>query len=197
MKLLIATHNQGKRAEYAAILGDLPLKLITLTDLDIDVEIEETGTTFEENALRKARGYAALTGLLTLADDSGLEVDALDGAPGIRSARYAGPEASDEDLYTLLLHHLRDVPDAERSARFRCVIALVWPEGREEVVEGECEGHILREPRGERGFGYDPIFYVPQKGKTMAQLPMEVKNRISHRGRAAVKAKKVLRAFRE
>ncbi|MFO7917339.1 MAG: XTP/dITP diphosphatase [Anaerolineae bacterium] len=193
MKLLIATHNRGKKAEYAIILDDLPLELVSLTDLNIDVEIAETGKTFEENALLKARGYAALTGLPTLADDSGLEVDALDGAPGIHSARYAGPEASDEDLYTLLLRNLRGVPDAERSARFRCVIALVWPEGREEVVEGTCEGRILRKPLGERGFGYDPIFYVPEKGKTMAQLPMEVKNRISHRGHAAVKAKRVLK----
>ncbi len=197
MRLLIATHNQGKKVEYAAILQVLPLELVTLTDLDIDVEIEETGTTFEENALLKARGYAAMTDLLTLADDSGLEVDALDGAPGIHSARYAGPEASDEELYTLLLHNLRGLPDAERSARFRCVIALVWPQGREEVVEGICEGRILQEPRGERGFGYDPIFYVPEKEKTMAQLPMDTKNRISHRGRAAVKAKKVLRTALE
>lgn len=197
MKLLIATHNRGKKAEYAAILGDLPLELVSLTDLNIDVEIEETGKTFEENALLKARGYAALTGLPTLADDSGLEVDALDGAPGIHSARYAGPEASDEDLYTLLLHNLRGVPPSERSARFCCVIALVWPEGREETVEGVCEGRILQEPRGERGFGYDPVFYVPEKGKTMSQLPMEVKNRISHRGRAAVKVKEILRAALE
>lgn len=197
MKLLIATHNRGKKAEYAAILGDLPLELVSLTDLNIDVEIEETGKTFEENALLKARGYAALTGLPTLADDSGLEVDALDGAPGIHSARYAGPEASDEDLYTLLLHNLRGVPPSERSARFCCVIALVWPEGREETVEGVCEGRILQEPRGERGFGYDPVFYVPEKQKTMAQLPMELKNRISHRGRAAVKVKEILRAALE
>lgn len=167
---------------------------MTLTDLGIDMEIEEVGTTFEENALLKARGYAAITGLLTLADDSGLEVDALDGTPGIHSARYAGPEASDEELYTLLLHNLRGVPDAERSARFRCAIALVWPEGREETVEGVCEGRILREPHGTRGFGYDPVFYVPSEGKTMAQLPMEIKNRISHRGHAAMKAKKLLKA---
>jgi XTP/dITP diphosphohydrolase len=197
MRLLIATHNQGKKAEYAAILDDLPLELVTLTDLGIDVEIEETGTTFEENALLKARGYAAIADLVTLADDSGLEVDALDGAPGIHSARYAGPEAGDEDLYTLLLHNLRGVPASERAARFRCVIALVWPDGREETVEGVCEGRILREPRGSRGFGYDPVFYVPAYDKTMAQLPMVVKNRISHRGRAAEKAKQILKAALE
>jgi XTP/dITP diphosphohydrolase len=197
MRLLIATHNQGKKAEYAAILNNLPLELVTLTDLDIDIDIEETGETFEENALLKARGYAAIADLLTLADDSGLEVDALDGAPGVRSARYAGPEASDEDLYTLLLQNLRGVPASERTARFRCVIALVWPDGREETVEGVCEGRILREPRGSRGFGYDPVFYVPAYGKTMAQLPMAIKNRISHRGRAAVKAKQILKAAPE
>lgn len=197
VKLLVATHNRGKKREYAHILHDLHIKLLTLDDLEISTDIKENGTTYTENALLKARGYAALTGLLTLADDSGLEVDALDGAPGIYSARYAPPRnagrgASDQDRYRLLLANLKGVPDERRTARFRCVIALVWPNGREELVEGVCEGRITHEPRGDNGFGYDPVFYVPEYECTMAELPAEIKNRISHRARAAQAALQVL-----
>ena len=192
VKLLIATHNRGKQREYAHILHDLHLDLLTLGDLDISTDIKENGTTYAENALLKARGYAAISGLLTLADDSGLEVDALDGAPGIYSARYARRGASDKDRYRLLLSNLKGVPDERRTARFRCVIALVWPNGREELVEGVCEGRITHQPRGENGFGYDPVFYVPEHKCTMAELPAEIKNRISHRARAAQAALQVL-----
>ena len=193
MKLLIATHNKGKKAEYTHIFRDLGIELLSLANLAVDTAIEETGKTYAENALLKARSHAADTGLVTLADDSGLDVDALDGAPGIYSARYAGEEASDRDRYQLLLRNLESVPDERRTARFRCAIALVWPDGREMVVEGACEGCIAHEPRGENGFGYDPVFFVPDYECTMAELPPEVKNRISHRARAAVKAREILR----
>ena len=192
MNLLIATRNQGKKVEYAEILGDLSLELVTLDELGIDTEVDETGSTYVENALLKARGYAQQAQTLTLADDSGLEVDALGGEPGVQSARYGGAGASDEDRYRLLLQHLAGVPEEERTARFRCVIALVWPDGREELVEGTCEGRITQEPRGNHGFGYDPVFFVPEYGRTMAELPPEIKNRISHRARAAQKARAIL-----
>jgi len=193
MQLLIATHNQGKKREYQTILGELGLELVALSDLGIDHEVEETGSTYEENALLKAETYARLTGLPTLADDSGLEVDALGGAPGVHSARYAGPGASDRDRYLKLLAALCDVPDPERSARFRCVIAIVWTDGTHSTVDGTCEGMIARKPRGDRGFGYDPIFYLSERGVTMAMLPPEIKNQISHRARAAEAAREIIR----
>jgi XTP/dITP diphosphohydrolase len=195
LRLLVATHNRGKKAEYAEILDGLGLELVSLTDLGITEDVEETGITFAENALLKARAYASLAGMLTLADDSGLEVDALGGEPGVRSARYAGPGATDEDRYRLLLDKLEAVPAGRRGARFRCVIALVWPDGGERVTEGVCEGWITREPTGTHGFGYDPVFYVPGEGRTMAELPPEVKNRISHRAQAGWEAKRILHAL--
>lgn len=192
MKLLIATRNRGKKREYARLLQGLEVELIALDDLGVTKTIKEDGASYTENALLKARGYAAATGLLTLADDSGLEVDALDGAPGVLTARYAGEGATDEQRYSLLLEQLKDVPHEHRTARFRCVIALAWPDGRVEITEGVCEGRITREPRGEHGFGYDPVFYVPEYGCTMAELPPEIKNRISHRARAAAVASEIL-----
>jgi XTP/dITP diphosphohydrolase len=192
MKLLIATRNRGKKREYARLLQGLEVELIALDDLGVTKTIKEDGASYTENALLKARGYAAATGLLTLADDSGLEVDALDGAPGVLTARYAGEGATDEQRYLLLLEQLKDVPHEHRTARFRCVIALAWPDGRVEITEGVCEGRITREPRGEHGFGYDPVFYVPEYGCTMAELPPEIKNRISHRARAAAAASEIL-----
>jgi XTP/dITP diphosphohydrolase len=191
-KLLIATHNAGKKAEYAELFRTLPLELTTLEELGIETEVEESGTTYTENALAKARGYAEMTGMLTLADDSGLDVDALDGAPGVYTARYGGEGLSDRERYLLLLEALEDVPDEERTARFRCVIALVWPSGQEALTEGAVEGRIAREPRGEHGFGYDPVFYVPEYDRTMAELPARIKNQISHRARAAVRAAETL-----
>ncbi len=192
MKLLIATRNDGKKAEYASLLHGLGINLVSLADTCIDDIVEETGTTYADNALLKARTYAAIAGLATLADDSGLEVDALDGAPGVYSARYGGEGLDDEARYRLLLQEIEGVPEKARSARFRCVIALVWPDGREDVVEGVCEGRIAEEPRGENGFGYDPVFYVPKEGCYMAELPQEVKNRISHRAHAAEAVRDIL-----
>ena len=192
MQLLIATKNKGKKAEYSRIFGALDVELLLPTDRGLDIDVAETGTTYAENALLKARSYSQAAGLLTLADDSGLEVDALGGAPGIYSARYAGEGATDEERYRLLLENLADVPDEQRGARFRCVIALVWPDGRASTVEGTCEGWITRQPRGENGFGYDPVFQVAQHGRTMAELPPDIKNKISHRARAAEQAREIL-----
>jgi XTP/dITP diphosphohydrolase len=192
MRLLIATRNRGKKAEYAELLAGLDLELVSLADLGIEHEVPEQGATFAENALAKARAYAALSGLVALADDSGLEVDALGGAPGVFSARYAGEDASDEDRYRRLLAEMEGIPEGQRSARFRCVIAIVWPDGRERTAAGSCEGCIALAPRGEHGFGYDPVFYVPEYVCTMAELAPEVKNRISHRARAAQAARPLL-----
>lgn len=205
MQLLIATHNQGKVREYERLLGGAGIELVSLSEVGIDDAIPEEGETYEENALAKARGYAALSGMVALADDSGIEVDALGGAPGVHTARYAGEDAakgsgtncvssflSDAERNALLLRAIEGVPEAERAARFRCVIALAWPDGRAAVAEGVVEGRIAREPRGEHGFGYDPIFFVPEYGCTMAELPEEVKNRISHRARAAAVAARLL-----
>jgi len=186
-KLLIATNNPGKLREYEELLADegLPLQLTFPGQEGIDLDVVESGETFAENAALKAQAYAWASGLPTLADDSGLEVDALGGAPGVRSARYAGPGTSDADRYRKLLSALEDVPPDGRSARFRCVVALALPGGCLETAEGRCEGHIGYEPRGEYGFGYDPVFVVDgTAGRTMAELPPEVKNRISHRARA-------------
>ena len=195
-KLLIATHNQGKVREYRALLSDLPLEVTYLDAEGVTFEAEETGETFADNAIQKARAYAAATGLLTWADDSGLDVDALDGAPGVLSARYGAPEArTDQDRYRLLLAQLAGVPEAARTARFHCVVALVWPDGQVHTVDGVCEGRIGFEPRGSHGFGYDPVFLVADTGyaQTMAELDSEHKNTISHRGRAAQAAKRLLR----
>lgn len=191
-RLLIATHNPGKLREYEALLADLPLILTGPGREGIELGIEETGESFRQNAVLKARAYAQASGLLTLADDSGLEVDVLGGEPGVFSSRYAGPGADDEDRVRLLLRKLEGVPWEERTARFRCVIALATPQGEMWTAEGSCEGIIAFEPRGEHGFGYDPVFYLPQLDKTMAQLPAEIKNHISHRARAAEKTRAIL-----
>jgi XTP/dITP diphosphohydrolase len=192
IKLLVATNNPGKVREYEALLEGLPLTLTYLVQEGLDVEVEETGSTFAENARLKAMAYARASDLWTLADDSGLEVDALGGEPGTYSARYAGQGASDEDRYRLLLRKLEGVPWEQRTARFRCVIAVATPQGEIRTAEGTCEGIIAFEPKGEHGFGYDPVFYMPEHGQTMAELEPEVKNRISHRARAAEGARKIL-----
>lgn len=194
MKLVIATHNRGKLREYQELLGDLNLDLLTLDDVGIQEDVEETGATFEENARRKAEVYARACGLMTLADDSGLEVDALEGEPGVYSKRYAGDGKSDAERNEYLLRKLADVPRGERIARFRCVIVIADGEGKEWMTEGVCEGEIAFEPRGSNGFGYDPIFIVAGGEKHLAEFSSEEKNRISHRGRAAVKAREILRA---
>ncbi len=193
-KLLVATHNPGKAREYRELLANLPLEVTCLDAEGITEEVEETGATFAENAILKATAYARLSGLWTWADDSGLEVDALDGAPGVYSSRYAGPGATDADRYRKLLDALAGVPWDRRTARFRCTVAIANVPGTFEVpgtwdeihtADGVCEGIIAFGPAGSNGFGYDPVFYLPEHGATMAQLPPEVKNRISHRGRAA------------
>ncbi|MGQ9548355.1 MAG: XTP/dITP diphosphatase [Roseiflexus sp.] len=194
-RLLIATTNPGKRREYAAIFADLPLDLYTLSDLKIEDDVEETGTTFAENARMKSEYYTRRSGMPTLADDSGLEVAALGGEPGVRSARYAGPEATDTERNAFLLRKLEGVPFYARLARFVCVIALALPDGSIEVVEGVLPGVIEFEPKGHFGFGYDPIFYVLDENATLAELPPERKNRISHRARAARAAREVLRRW--
>lgn len=187
-ELLIATSNPGKVAEIIALLAGLPCQVIGLGALPPLTSVDETGATFGENALIKARHYHALSGRLTLADDSGLEVDALGGAPGIYSARYAGEGASDAVRVAKLLDELRDVPDAQRTARFVCSVALVGGKV-ERTFEGACEGVIAREPRGGGGFGYDPIFIDRQLGRSFAELTREEKAARSHRGRALAAAR--------
>ncbi len=184
LKLLIGTTNEGKLAEITALLGGLPCKVMGLVDYPQPLPpIAETGSTCAENALLKAEHYYQLTGLLTLADDSGLMVDALGGAPGIYSARYAGAEASDAERNASLLDEMKKVPEAERTARFICSIALVGPQLKR-VFEGRCEGMIARAPRGQYGFGYDPIFIDAELGRTFAEMTREEKAVRSHRGKA-------------
>ena len=192
MRLLVATNNPGKVREYDDLLDGLGLDLCGLADIGLS-KVEETGQTFAENALIKAQAFSQACHLLTLADDSGLEVEALSGAPGVYSARYAGKGASDADRYRKLLAALDGVPWEKRAARFQCVIALAWPDGRIETFEGQCDGVIAFEPRGTNGFGFDPVFYMPEHGCTMAELPTEVKNRVSHRARAAALARERLK----
>jgi XTP/dITP diphosphohydrolase len=190
MELLIATRNAGKAREFAQIFADLGVTLRTLADREIEEEIEETGSSFAENARLKAEGYMHLSGLPTLADDSGLEVAALDGAPGVYSARYGGVSGRAQLDY--LLQQLEGVPFHARLARFVCVIALARPGGETEFVEGTLMGVIEFEPRGTGGFGYDPLFYVVDEDRTLAELAPEHKNRISHRAAAARLARETL-----
>jgi len=191
-KLILATRNAAKAREYALLLGEIPFEIVTLDEQGIETEVSETGDTMEQNAALKAVACASQSNLLALADDSGLEVDALGGEPGVLSARYAGPGASDEERIEHLLKRIEDVPWEKRSARFRCVIAIATPEGEVELCCGECQGIIVPSPMGKNGFGYDPIFYLPERGKTMAELSMEEKNEISHRGLAAEQARQAL-----
>lgn len=195
LKLLIATNNQNKVKEFAEILADLPLDVTYLADEGITLDPEETGITFAENAILKAKAFAQASGLLTLADDSGLEVDALGGEPGVYSARYGGTAKDDHvGRCHLVLDKLTalNVPWPERTARFRCVIALATPERLLETVEGTVEGLIDYELKGSNGFGYDPIFFVPELNQTLGEAPGAVKHQISHRGRAGRAAAKVI-----
>ena len=184
-RIVLASNNQGKVRELGQILAAQDREVLPQSAFDIP-EIEETGLTFVENAILKARNAAAHSGLPAIADDSGLEVDALQGAPGIYSARYAGPDASDADNNAKMLQALQDVPDEARSARFQCL--LVYMRHADDPVplicQGSWEGRILRVPQGENGFGYDPLFFVEEKNCSAAELPAEVKNAISHRGKA-------------
>lgn len=197
MRLVVATHNRDKFREIAGLLAGLPLDLTALFDHAGAPETEETGATLAENALLKARAAAAALGVAAVADDSGLEVAALDGAPGVRSSRFAGENVSYADNNRLLIERLRGVPPERRQARFMCVAALVEPgaagePGRETVVEGEVRGIIAEAARGTHGFGYDPLFVVADSGRTMAELPLAEKQRISHRGQAFRRMREVI-----
>ena len=194
--LLVATRNAGKMREYRELLADYPGHLISLDDAGIPDEVEETGDTFLANAHLKAATYAALSGHLTVSDDSGLEVHALGGAPGVYSARYGGDAChSDADRVALLLRNLDGIPWERRIARFRCFTAIAGPHGIIATVVGSIAGVIQYEPTGEHGFGYDPVFHLPSYAKSMAELPLSDKNRISHRADAARKARKILNAL--
>ncbi|MBN1374659.1 MAG: RdgB/HAM1 family non-canonical purine NTP pyrophosphatase [Dehalococcoidia bacterium] len=187
-RLLLATTNRGKAAEYHTLLKGLDWDMVTLDQVGISQEADESYATYEENARSKAEFYLALSGLVTLADDSGLEVDALGGKPGVRSSRYAGDNASDADRVNYLLRKLSGVVPENRSAKFRCVIAVAI-HGKDTVTfEGECLGRITLAPAGYKGFGYDPVFFLPEYNKTIAEIDPDLKNEISHRGRAAQKA---------
>jgi XTP/dITP diphosphohydrolase len=191
-KLLIASHNPGKIREFDAIFNHLTVEYLTLNDVGITEPIPETGDSYAANALLKATAACRATGLFTLADDSGLEVDALGGRPGLYAARYAGPNATNADRWAKLLAELGETQQAGRAARFRCAIALAHPSGETQVVEGVCEGQIAFAPAGTGGFGYDPLFYLPEYGCTMAELDEALKNQVSHRARAAQKAKPII-----
>ena len=182
-KIVVGTRNAGKIREIQRALADCPFEIVGLPDDGIP-DVEETGVTFQENAILKARQYCQSTGEYCLADDSGLEVDALGGEPGVYSARYAGEGASDTDNNQKLLKALQQVPPAKRTARFRSVLALAGPDGSLLLTEGACEGIILADARGTGGFGYDPLFFMPDHEKTLAEMTVEEKNRISHRGNA-------------
>jgi len=192
--LLIASTNPGKLIEIGALLDDLPIRLVLPADIGIWLHVEETGSTYAENAALKAAAYCQASGLVTLADDSGLEVDALDGAPGLHSARYAPqPGATDADRRAHLLKNLSASGKPRPwTARFRCVVAVMVPGGEIAFREGSVEGEIATEERGSNGFGYDPVFFIPPLGQTMAELPEGMKNRLSHRGRAVSGARGLL-----
>lgn len=183
-RLIVATKNKGKLEEVAQLLANFPWEVVSMEEIGIKDEIDESGSTFEENALIKAKSVWKATGETVIADDSGLEVDYLDGAPGVYSARYAGEGATDEDKNNKLLGALAGVPAEERTARFVCVIAVVFQNGSSLTVRGTCEGYIATEPAGNNGFGYDPLLYVPEIGLTIAQMGADMKNSISHRGNA-------------
>lgn len=183
-KILIATKNIGKANEFKHLMAHDRVEVLSLLDMNDESEIEETGLTFEENALIKVREVATKYKMIALADDSGLEIDALGGRPGVLSARYAGDERSDVANINQVLDQMKDVSDDQRQARFVCALAIVDEMGKECVVRGECEGLILSAKRGSSGFGYDPIFYLPKLGKTMAELSKDEKNAISHRHHA-------------
>jgi XTP/dITP diphosphohydrolase len=194
-KILIATRNQGKVDEIRAMMSGFPTVFLSLADVKEAPEVTEDGDTFEENAIKKARTIAESTGIVSLADDSGLCIDALDGRPGVRSARYAGENASDAEKCTVILEEMHGVREALRTARFVCVLALAWPYAETELFRGVCEGMITAEPRGKAGFGYDPIFYYPEAGCTFAEMDRGAKNRVSHRGRALRQLAKYLWAL--
>ena len=191
-RLLLATNNQGKIAEYRQLLAGCGWELVSFADLGLSLDEDEVGDTYEDNARMKAVKAAQVSGLHALADDSGLDVEALGGAPGPRSARFGGEGTSHREKMALLLERLKGTPPDARGCRFVCVIAVADPEGGVRLCQGQCSGLVAEAPRGEGGFGYDPIFYLPELGKTMAELSAEEKNVVSHRGRAAQQARRIL-----
>ena len=191
--IILATNNKSKVKEISEMMSGSDITFESLADAGINVEVEERGTTFEENALLKAREICKLSGKPTISDDSGLEIDALDGAPGIYSSRFMGEDTSYDIKNNALIEKLENVADPDRTARFRCCMALVLPDGREFVTEGAMEGIIAREPKGINGFGYDPILFIPEYNRTSAELSSEEKNNISHRGEALRKMIEVIK----
>lgn len=191
--IILATNNKSKVKEISEMMSGSDITFVSLADAGINVEVEETGTTFEENALLKAREICKLSGKPTISDDSGLEIDALDGAPGIYSSRFMGEDTSYDIKNNALIEKLENVANPDRTARFRCCMALVLPDGREFVTEGAMEGIIAREPKGINGFGYDPILFIPEYNRTSAELSSEEKNNISHRGEALRKMIEVIK----
>lgn len=191
-QVIIATQNKGKAKDFEALFGPLGYEVLTLRDVAKDMDVEETGVTFEENAILKAEAVAEALQTTVIADDSGLEIDALNGEPGVYSARYAGEAKSDEANIEKVLTKLEGVPEEQRTARFRCVLAIASPNKETVTYSGSCEGMILSERRGDHGFGYDPIFFVPNEGKAMAELLPEEKAAISHRGNALRELEKAM-----
>ena len=196
-KIVFATTNEGKVKEIKEILAGFPIEVVSMKEMNITADIEENGATFEENSLIKAREVSKLTGLPAMADDSGLEVDYLNGEPGIYSARYLGRDTDYNYKNNYIIEKLKNVKDEERSARFVCVISLVLPDGREFIKKGVMEGRIAYEIKGENGFGYDPVFYLPEYGMTSAELSGEEKNKISHRGKALGAMKELISGLEE
>ncbi len=192
MQLVLATNNRDKIREIKHLLEDLPVTILTADDFLDFPDPEETGTTLVENAILKARAIAKFTEHAALADDSGLEVDALDGAPGVYSSRYAGENVTYKDNYTKLLREMAGVPEQKRTARFRCVIAIVWEDSAVETVEGIAEGSITTTVQGDQGFGYDPVFFYPQLNKRFSEMTLEEKNQVSHRGKALQAARELI-----
>ena len=194
-KIILASNNKGKIAEVKEILKDMNVEVISMKEAGLDVDIEENGSTFEENALIKAEAIMKMTGEITIADDSGLEVDYLNKEPGIYSARYMGEDTSDDRKNNAIIQRLEGVKGTDRSARFVCAMAVVFPDGKNIIARGTMEGLIADKPMGENGFGYDPIMYLPEYQKTSAQLSSEEKNKISHRGKALEKLKTQLQKY--
>lgn len=192
MQLVLATNNRDKVKEIKHLLEELPVTILTADDFLEFPDPEETGSTLVENAVLKARAISEFCELPALADDSGLEVDALNGAPGVYSSRYAGENVTYKDNYTKLLLEMAGVPQEKRTARFRCVIAIVWEDGSVETVEGVAEGYITTTVEGDRGFGYDPVFFYPPLGKRFSEMTLDEKNQVSHRGKALQAARDLL-----
>ncbi len=197
LEVMIATRNKGKIREIREVLNGLGLRIYALSDFPDVPDIEEDGKNFTENALKKARFYSKYFEMMTIADDSGLEVDSLKGLPGIYSARYAGEGRSSQANNQKLLRELQGVPVSKRGAKFKCLLAMVSPDGKEAIAEGSCKGSIGFKEKGKRGFGYDPLFFLPKNGKTMAELSLEEKNKISHRGKALRKLRKLIKTLKD